>query len=141
MRFTFLTLSTDDGLFVMQEFDMKFYAEMLSNSWEPRNFGLRNEDWTVVTDPNTRLMLNTDICLVHDIDGNLPCCTSDEDTCGDFEAAARRCPFYSQIDARWEARQAVGEMLGGTYPNTNNVPFYNAFAEGWRKGKFPHYFS
>lgn len=106
--------------------------------------GEGTQDWTTGEPSdggNTRMMLNTDICLVHDIDGNLPCCTSDEDTCGDFEAAARRCPFYSQIDARWEARQAVGEMLGGSYPNTNNVPFYNAFAEGWRKGKFPHYFS
>lgn len=84
-------------------------------------------------------MLNTDICLVHDIDNNVPCCTNTGtsypedglDRC--IDEALSRCPIYSQSHSRWEAREAVGEMLGGTYPNENNVPFYNAFSEAWRK--------
>lgn len=132
MRFTFLTLSTDDGLFVMQEFDMKFYAEMLSNSWEPRNSGLRNEDWTVVTDPNTRLMLNTDICLVYDIDNKIPCCTGD--SCVNASAVATKCPVLSSSHARYEAYQTVQQMLGGNEPNTNtNAPFYSEFTVSWNK--------
>jgi hypothetical protein len=41
--------------------------------------------------------------------------------------------MYTQFQDRWEARQAVGEMLGGDYPNTNNEPFYTAFTEAWGK--------
>jgi hypothetical protein len=96
-----------------------------------------DQDWTTgrTSDGgNTRMMLNTDICLVHNIDGNLPCCTTDdEDACADSEAAARRCPFHSPGESGWEARRAVGEMLGGSYPNANNAPFYRAFSEAWRK--------
>ena len=88
-------------------------------------------------------MLNTDLCLVHDIDGgnSLPCCTSTgrtypdtgQDACVDDEAARRRCPMYGRSHSRFEATEAVGDMLGGAYPNDNNAPFYAAFAEAWRK--------
>ena len=56
-----------------------------------------------------------------------------QDQCINTAAARRSCPMYSQGQSRWQARDAVGEMLGGTYPNTNNVPFYDAFREAWRK--------
>ena len=50
------------------------------------------------------MMLNTDICLVYDIDAyideNVPCCTrtgafytDGEDQCVDVDAAARSCPM------------------------------------------------
>lgn len=87
---------------------------------------------------NTRVMLNTDICLVLDIEGNLPCCTrtgvtypNGQDQC--LMNAASRCPMLQQSSSRWEARQLVSEMLGGTFPNTDNGPFYNSFTEAWRR--------
>lgn len=130
-----------------QRFDKQYYEEMYLNSWRPRNMGESNQDWTTgrsLEGGNTRMMLNTDICLVYDIDvyidENLPCCTrtgafytDGEDQCVDVDAAARSCPMYSQFQDRWEARQAVGEMLGGDYPNSNNEPFYTAFTEAWGK--------
>jgi len=126
-----------------QRFDKQYYEEIYLSTWRPRNIGQLTQDWTTgrpSANGNIRLMLNTDICLVHDIDSNMPCCTrtgesySDgQDRCIDSDAARRRCPMYSQTHSRWEAREAVGEMLGGSYPNTNNEPFYNAFTEAWRK--------
>ena len=41
--------------------------------------------------------------------------------------------MISQSNSRWEARETVGELLGGGNPNSNNEPFYNAFTEAWRK--------
>ena len=131
----------------LQRFDKQYYEEIYLNSWRPRNMGESNQDWTVGRSSdggNIRMMLNTDICLVFDIDAymdeNVPCCTrtgafytDGEDSCVDVDAAARSCPMYSQFQDRWEARQAVGEMLGGDYPNTNNEPFYTAFTEAWGK--------
>jgi len=126
-----------------QVFDKQYYEEIFLNAWRPRKRSRSNQDWTTgrASDPgNTRLMLNTDICLVHDIDDNLPCCTSPgrkysdgQDHCIDNDAARRRCPMYGSTHSRREARDAVEEMLGGEFPNDNNVPFYNAFEEAWRK--------
>eukprot|EP00580_Thalassiosira_gravida_P007736 CAMPEP_0201646866 /NCGR_PEP_ID=MMETSP0493-20130528/34738_1 /ASSEMBLY_ACC=CAM_ASM_000838 /TAXON_ID=420259 /ORGANISM="Thalassiosira gravida, Strain GMp14c1" /LENGTH=387 /DNA_ID=CAMNT_0048122125 /DNA_START=1 /DNA_END=1160 /DNA_ORIENTATION=- len=126
-----------------QVFDKQYYEEIYMNSWRPRGRGTANQDWTTgrPTDRgNTRMMLNTDICLVHNIDGNLPCCTNPgrfysngQDRCLDDEATARRCPIYNQMNPRSEARTVVGQMLGGAYPNDNNEPFYNAFTDAWRK--------
>lgn len=88
-------------------------------------------------------MLNTDMCLVYDVDDiatSPKCCSrtgwsySDgTDHCIDDAAAKRSCPHLSSSHSRWEATAAVGEMLGGDYPNTNNQPFYDAFSEAWRK--------
>jgi hypothetical protein len=124
-------------------FDKQYYEEIYLNSWRPRNMGESNQDWTTgrsFDGGNTRLMLNSDICLVHNIDGNMPCCTrtgdlyaDGQDACVDLVAAAGRCPMIDQSESRWEAREAVGEMLGGSYPNTNNGPFYSAFANAWSK--------
>jgi hypothetical protein len=127
----------------LKVFDKQYYEEIYLNSWRPRNMGESNQDWTTgrtSSEGNIRMMLNTDICLVHNIDGNLPCCTrtgvldaDGQDTCVDLDAAASRCPMIDQSESRWEAREAVGSMLGGSYPNSNNEPFYSAFATAWRK--------
>lgn len=50
-----------------------------------------------------------------------------------LELARTRCPFYSRINSRQEATDAVNEFLGGDYPNDNNEPFYSAFKEAWGK--------
>ena len=113
------------------------------NSWRTRNIGLDNQDWTTgrpEDNGNIRMMLNTDICLVHNLPGNIPCCTrtgntyeNGQDQCIDNNLARRRCPMYTEAHARYESRQIVGEMLGGTLPNNNQQPFYDAFTEAWRK--------
>lgn len=125
-----------------QRFDKQYYEEIYLNSWRPRNSGTSVQDWTTgrPTSTTSRMMLNTDLCLVYDIAGNLPCCTrtgvlypNGDDTCIDTVAAQRKCPVLSSAHTRYEARETVGEMLGGAYPNDNNVPFYNAFLESWNK--------
>ena len=133
---------------INQRFDKQYYEEIYLNAWRPRNGGQPTQDWTTgrpsseLPPGHPRMMLNTDICLVHNIDGNnnLPCCTrtgstyaNGRDQCIDDTAARRACPMISQSHPRWGVRQAVGEMLGGSYPNENNVPFYEAFREAWRK--------
>ncbi len=84
------------------------------------------------------MMLNTDICLVHDIDDgtNLPCCTGTgrsypdgQDMCVDDDAARRRCPMYGRSHLRFDASVAVGKVLGGSYPNAKNSLFYDSFAK------------
>ncbi|KAL7432080.1 hypothetical protein ACHAXH_003840 [Discostella pseudostelligera] len=126
-----------------QRFDKQYFEEIYLNSWRPRNSGTSLQDWTTGRpgSTTTRMMLNTDLCLVYDIPGNnLPCCTrtgvlypNGDDTCIEAEAAARKCPVLSASHSRYEARQTVGEMLGGSFPNSNNVPFYSAFTESWNK--------
>lgn len=129
-----------------ERFDKQYYEEIYLNSWRPRDNGPdTNSDWTTGRPGdvgNTRVMLNTDMCLVFDIDDidERKCCSrtgwdypDGTDRCIDNEAARRRCPMYEQTHSRWESVEAVGEMLGGAYPNTNNQPFYNAFTEAWRK--------
>lgn len=99
---------------------------MYLNSWRPRVNGGK-QDWTTGRPNgigNTRVMLNTDMCLIFDIDDIAvnKCCSrtgwsypDGQDRCIDSEAARRRCPMYAQTHERWEATEAVGEMLGGEY--------------------------
>ena len=124
-----------DIFLLFQVFDKKYYEEIFNSVWWPRNMGSPLQDW--VTGRGDSLMLNTDICLVfdieEDIDKEIPCCTETDIRCFDPEAAAQKCPMYSQMHSRFEAKEAVEEMLGsGSHPHPN-VPFYNAFAEAWRK--------
>ena len=126
-----------------QRFDKQYYEEIYLSSWRTRNQGQSNQDWTTgrgEIDGNTRVMLNTDICLVHDIAGNLPCCTrtgetypNGQDRCITAEASRRRCPVLQQSSSRYQARQIVGELLGGEFPNSNNQPFYDAFRQAWQR--------
>ncbi|KAL3756998.1 LOW QUALITY PROTEIN: hypothetical protein ACHAWU_007025 [Discostella pseudostelligera] len=83
---------------------------------------------------NTRLMLNTDLCLVYDIDNNVPCCTSD--SCIDIIAAAMKCPVLSIVQltcklSRWSNK--CWAVVGSAPNNINNAPFYSAFTESWNK--------
>ncbi|KAL7535842.1 hypothetical protein ACHAXR_009140 [Thalassiosira sp. AJA248-18] len=129
-----------------QVFDKQYYEEIFLNAWRPRTKGWTvKQDWTTGRgNINSRVMLNTDICLVFDIDSLMrsrtKCCTrtnqfydNGQNQCVDREASRRRCPMYSSNNPRREMADAVQEMLGGSYPNTNNQPFYDAFAEAWEK--------
>ena len=107
-----------------QVFDKGYYEALVNEAWEPRNInGNGKQDWTRVGRTNdSRLMLNTDICLLYDIEDNIddgiPCCATrdDEEECIDRDASERKCPLgYSNSDSRSDAPKAVREMLGGEY--------------------------
>jgi hypothetical protein len=113
-----------------QVFDKTYYEEVFLNSWRPRNFGGEKQDWTT-GDGVDRVMLNTDLCLVMDIDINMPCCSGN--SCTGFGAGLSKCPRLPTNHPRYEAFEAFEEYLGGAFPNENQEPFYNAFREAWRK--------
>ena len=108
-------------------FDKTYYEEVFLNSWHPQNIGTPREDWTT-GNGGDRVMLNTDLCLVMLIDENMPCCTGTRCT-----GLSRRCPRIPANHPRSEAFDAFEEYLGGSYPNENQQPFYDAFREAWRK--------
>ena len=130
-----------------QRFDKQYYEEIYLNAWRPRKTWDFKQDWTTgrdSSDDSNRVMLNTDICLVYDIDSLMrsrtKCCTRTDQTfdngenqCVDRDAQARRCPMYSSSNPRRAMTDAVQEMLGGSFPNNNQQPFYDAFAEAWEK--------
>jgi len=128
-----------------QVFDKAYYEAMFTNAWRPRNMGRNKQDWTTGRGgDNARVMLNTDMCLVFDIDQNIdrsvPCCTRTEfkypdgsSRCVNGDAARSRCPMYSRTNPRRQATEAVRDMLGGSISSNNNGPFYIAFARAWRK--------
>ncbi|KAL7518705.1 hypothetical protein ACHAWX_003515 [Stephanocyclus meneghinianus] len=114
-------------------FDKQYYEELFNNAWHPRNMGQSVQDWTLdVVDPeNPRMMLNTDLCLVYDIESvNNNCCTR-EGECTTYRA--RQCPIYSEQDSRRQAANAVVNYIGGSMDSTNNEPFYTAFTAAWVK--------
>jgi len=110
-------------------FDKAYYDEVLSNSWRPRNVDSALENWTT-GDGEDRVMLNTDLCLVMDLD-NMPCCTGS--SCTGSGSGLSKCPLLPENHPRSEAFEAFEEFLGGSDPNDNQAPFYNAFRESWRK--------
>lgn len=118
-----------------QVFDKQYYEAFFTETWRPRNMGQDTQDWRSGFSGG-RLMLNTDMCLVFDIneyvERNIPCCTG-QDQCFDVEAVMGRCPMYASLSQRSSATEAVREMLGGSLISKNNAPFYNAFAKAWGK--------
>jgi hypothetical protein len=95
-----------------------------------------------VGDPRPKMMLNTDICLVYDIEsesddaagGASPCCTrtdmfktNGESHCQTMEN--EQCPAYDASNPRIEASGAVSDMLDGE----DNTNFYEAFRAAWFK--------
>ena len=120
-------------------FDKQYFVELSDNAWQMRNIGGPEDggppqDWTTGTSGD-RMMLNTDVCLMYDIDENVDsgtnCCTNPdgENPCIDQAASRRRCPRFKEDDPRRAGRAAVKEYSGGD----DNSRFYSAFAEAWRK--------
>lgn len=106
-------------------FDKKYYEQMFLNNWRVKGQG-STQGWTTGYDPDNRLMLNTDICLAYNIDNGVNCCTKGNSFC-------RQCPRYTSESPRKAAEEAVLKMLGGPPGNTNNDPFYEAYAVAWNK--------
>ena len=84
------------------------------------------------------MMLNTDMCLIFDIDNDKQCCSrtnmfkrNGRNRCDRHEN--NECQMYAQNNPRIEATRAVKKFLGGNGPNSNNDPFYRAFTVAWFK--------
>ena len=86
------------------------------------------------------MMLNTDICLLYDIDSKSQCCTrtnlfkgNGNNRCETNFLSNNECLSYQNGHDRFPAAQAVKKYLGGSGPNNNNAPFYDAFSIAWFK--------
>ncbi|KAL7553883.1 hypothetical protein ACHAWF_017225 [Thalassiosira exigua] len=112
-------------------FDNRYYKEIFDKTWRPRNmYNKGKQDWTTGSGYN-RMMLNTDMCLVFDVDAHVkqkvPCCTKLDGGCVEREAAKRQCPMIGRNHYRFEAAQAVRDL------RDDNDEFYESFAKAWRK--------
>jgi hypothetical protein len=90
-----------------------------------------NQDWTLgdAAGKNSRMMLNTDICLIYDIESvQNNCCTRQ----GECATDRAQCPTYSSNNAQREALDAVLDFIGGM-ESTDNSEFYVTFALAWVK--------
>ena len=124
-----------------QVFDKSYFDAMFTDAWRPRRMGRAKQDWTTGRGGNTRLMLNTDMCLLFDIDQHIrqrsPCCTktnshySDgQNECIDREAARSRCPMYSQHDERREGKLCMcyhSSLSCNSYANASLTRFISSF--------------
>lgn len=102
-------------------FDKSYYKELFNNAWQPRIPRRGIQDWTLdnVDPENPRMMLNTDLCLVYDIDrADNDCCTR-EGECGSYRG--RQCPIYDENNKRREAANAVISFIGDAMDNEDNI--------------------
>lgn len=148
-------------------FDKRFYEEMLRRAWIPRNLddnGLP-QDWTWGNNNNgnPRFMLNTDMCLLFDIDTErspdnavFPCCSRNDLLLGNGNNQCDRnvdgfnapdgfenvvCNSYATGDTRTEASDAIRLFSGiredGSFTNTGNAisnqDWFAAFRTAWEK--------
>ncbi|KAL7508673.1 hypothetical protein ACHAXN_005765 [Cyclotella atomus] len=125
-----------------QIFDKSYFDELFGRAWTPRGLGTAQQDWTWISgNPNNsspKLMLNTDMCLVYDIDSSKQCCSNTrvfkpngQSRCDNY--SNRQCRMYSSSNSRIEATAAAATYLGGTSANSNQTPFYRAFTLAWYK--------
>jgi len=124
-------------------FDKRYYEELILRAWRPRKDGEEKQDWTSThpDNPEPKFMLNTDMCLFYDIETSYPCCSRTDlfrsngaNRC-DYEEdySHTECMKYSSDSSRMAAVRAVVKFLGGTGPNSNQTPFYQAFEKAWYK--------
>lgn len=146
VRFSFVQFSGHHGKWVPNEslaqiFDKRYYHELMMRSWSVRIIeatDLPQLDY-ITGNPNSsnpKMMLNTDVCLVWDIDEDMNCCTRTDmfRTNGDSHCAQdedKQCPLYGAGNPSWEAAEAVQEYLGAPGEMDNNEAFYEAFKLAW----------
>lgn len=124
-------------------FDKQYYEEIVRRPWRARNLGTKEEDFTASTEETheePQFMLKTDMCFWYDTDFHYPCCSRTNqylegvNWCDiDMTLSDDRCARYEADSPRMEAVESVVEFLGGSPPNSNNDPFYKAFAIAWFK--------
>ena len=122
-------------------FNKRYYQELVGRSWSPRIITTMPElqsDFTTSNpdDENPKMYLNTDICLVYDIENSGPCCTRTDlfKSNGESHCKTReniQCPVYEVGNSRLEATEAVAEYLEGE--QEDNTAFYAAFRMAWFK--------
>ena len=121
-----------DGTWVANDndstiFDKSFYTEGINRAWRPRDTNVGTNDWTWGGNNRGVMFLNTDVCLMFDIDDSVECCTN---------VASGNCrngPTTQCSSARPKREEAVEAFE--TFANVNvgdgnlggNQPFYNAF--------------
>ena len=126
-----------------QVFDKRFYQELVSRSWVPREASIDplKTDWTTGNHNTDRpkMMLHTDICLFYNIEENGNCCTRTDlyNTSGESHCRTEwennQCSVYDRDHPRWEASEAVKRYLGAPHVNDDNGNFYEAFRMAWLK--------
>mmetsp|Transcript_27325 Transcript_27325/g.39135 ORF Transcript_27325/g.39135 Transcript_27325/m.39135 type:complete len:552 (-) Transcript_27325:996-2651(-) len=140
--------SGHDGIWVdtNQEatvFDKRYYEEVLRRAWVPRNQGTALQDWTWGGGNNgsPRFMLNTDMCLLFDIETTFPCCSRTDLTqndgtnqCdrGNNNLAGIECGRTSNQETEDAMILFSGQRDGGGFTNDNG-PFFSAFSLAWQK--------
>lgn len=80
------------------------------------------------------------VCLLFDIDDKKQCCSrtnlfksNGRNRCEVSSLENKECSRINRNHPRFEASKAVKTFLGGSGPNDNNAPFYDAFAVAWFK--------
>ena len=114
-------------------------------AWIPREInGVQDWTWGGANGNSPRFFLNTDMCLLFDIETTFPCCTRTDLTnnngnqCdrGDTVLSNTPCASYAPGSVRAEAANAV-ELFAGLNNNggfnNDNSPFYDAFTVAWNK--------
>lgn len=139
--------SGHDGIWVdtVEEstiFDKRYYEEVIRRAWVPRNEGTVVQDWTwgnPDNDGNPRFMLNTDMCLLFDIETTFPCCSrtdltrnngSNQCDRGNTVLSDTPCGRTSNQEAAVAMVEFAGERETGGF-NNDNGPFFSAFSVAW----------
>lgn len=122
-----------------QIFDKRYYQELVGRSWSPRQASVDPplQDFTRgnLGSSQPHMMLNTDICLVYNLEQNFPCCTRTDlfDENGQPYCNSdwnNQCTMYEEGNSRKEATDAVVKYLSG---GDDNTTFYEAFRLAWFK--------
>ena len=122
-------------------FDKRYYEEVLRKTWVPRNEGTDVQDWTWGgnNDGSPRFMLNTDMCLLFDIETTFPCCSRTDLTRNDGTNQCDRrnsvlsdtqCSRTTNEDAANAMLQFAAQRDDGRFTNENE-PFFTAFSVAW----------
>jgi len=140
--------SGHDGIWVDTDsestiFDKRYYEEVLRRAWVPRNEGTDVQDWTWGGGNNgsPRFMLNTDMCLLFDIQTAFPCCsrtdltrtdgTNQCDTRNSF-LSGTQCGRTTNEEAASAMLEFAAQRVDDPNRFTNdNVPFFTAFSVAW----------
>ena len=144
--------SGHDGIWVDTDreatiFDKRYYEEVLRRAWVPRNEGSPVQDWTWGGDNggSPRFMLNTDMCLLFDLDSAnsvFPCCSRTDLINGN---GGNQCDRRNNVlsnslcGRRPDDNEAAAAMVSFASPrdddpdrfDNNNGPFFSAFTKAW----------
>ena len=122
-----------------QIFDKQYYQELLGRAWSPRQVSVSPpiQDWssTQINSGSPKMMLNTDMCLVYNLEKTkFPCCTRTDLRGRCMTLGNVQCERYDRDDDYYKATEAVLKYMQGTEGNFHdNTNFYEAFRLAWYK--------